>query len=470
MEKIIAKILAEYARKIVEEIGSGEKNFDEMIKAVAAQVRPVAVKIVEASMRQLDERMRKDKAWRKEAGLQIHEKEKSKGLTTTLGPVEVTRTVYRDKGSGKNRYLLDEMLELEKRQRISSEGRAAMLMETTKESYARSAEHAMHNEVSRQSVYTAIRKITLPQGEMEPQEEKRAVSVLHVFADEDHVHMQKPERQKGKKNRNVPVVTVTEGLREVNAGRMETINGTAFVDERFSTKRLWKTVAGYILSRYDVTQLEKIYVYGDGANWIKSGLSELEKTVHVIDGYHWEKELKRASGIIERKNFRQSLRALIRKNEKEKAAELMAEVYDETPEEQKTALLDFISYLQGQWEEIRNYYVEEKTVGSYTEAMVSHLLSERFSRDPAGWGEESLGRLSVLRIHVLNGNTISADAFRKTEKTTGYAEYYALQMKRWLAEAKDWSIFDPVRETFDRNSGTQALIHYYGQTKIEYIS
>ena len=140
MEKIITEILAKYSWKIVKEIGSGEKSFDEMIKAVEAPVRSVAAEIVEAAVKQLDERVRADKAWRKEEGLQIHEKEKSKGIITTLGPIELTRTVYKDKASGKNRYLLDEMLGLEKRQRISNEGKAAMLMEATKESYARSAE------------------------------------------------------------------------------------------------------------------------------------------------------------------------------------------------------------------------------------------------------------------------------------------------------------------------------------------
>lgn len=471
MEQIIAEILAKYAKKIVEEIGSGEKDFDEMIKAVEAPVRTVAVEIVEAAVRQLDAKIRADKVWRKEEGLLIHEKEKSKGIVTTLGPIEVTRTVYKDKENGKNRYLLDEMLGLEKRQRISNEGKAAMLMEATKESYARSVGHAMRHEVSRQSVYTAIRRIRLPQEEIvSGEDKKRAVSVLHVFADEDHVHMQKPNRQKGKKNRNVPVVTVTEGIREVNTGRMETINGIAFADEHFCTKQLWKTVAGYILSTYDMTQVEKIYVYGDGANWIKNGLSELEKTVHVIDGYHWEKELKRVSGKVEEKNFRKSLRALIRKGDKEKVTKKMAKIYDEAPESKKKAILEFTEYLLGQWEAIRNYYVEDKTVGSCTEAMVSHLLSERFSRDPAGWGEESLGRLSVLRIYVLNGNTIRAEAFRKAEKATNYADYYAQQMKKWLAEANDWSIFDPIREPFDGNSGTQALIHYYGQAKMEYIN
>ena len=57
MEKIITEILAKYAWKIVKEIGSGEKSFDEMIKAVEAPVRLVAAEIVEAAVKQLDARV-----------------------------------------------------------------------------------------------------------------------------------------------------------------------------------------------------------------------------------------------------------------------------------------------------------------------------------------------------------------------------------------------------------------------------
>ena len=36
---------------------------------------------------------------------------------------------------------------------------------------------------------------------------------------------------------------------------------------------------------------------------------------------------------------------------------------------------------------------------------MSHVLSERFSRNPMGWSKEILGKLSVLRVHKKNGNT-----------------------------------------------------------------
>ena len=55
-----------------------------------------------------------------------------------------------------------------------------------------------------------------------PMKKNAIVKELHVFADEDHVHMQKPNKVKGKKSVSVPLVTVTEGIRS-KSGRREAI-------------------------------------------------------------------------------------------------------------------------------------------------------------------------------------------------------------------------------------------------------
>ena len=80
--------------------------------------------------------------------------------------------------------------------------------------------------------------------ETRPNETKKEVETLHIFADEDHVHMQKPSKKRGKKNRIVPLVTVTEGIEKESKGRNKTINAKHFTDEKFDTcfqYRKWNT-------------------------------------------------------------------------------------------------------------------------------------------------------------------------------------------------------------------------------------
>ncbi|MGN1381739.1 MAG: hypothetical protein ACI4W2_02860 [Eubacterium sp.] len=60
-------------------------------------------------------------------------------------------------------------------------------------------------------------KINVP--ETAVSEAKRKVNVLHVFADEDHVHMQKAGKKPGKRSRIVPLVTVKEGICSIGTHR-----------------------------------------------------------------------------------------------------------------------------------------------------------------------------------------------------------------------------------------------------------
>jgi hypothetical protein len=51
-------------------------------------------------------------------------------------------------------------------------------------------------------------------------------------------------------------------------------------------EKLWMEVAEYIEKTYDTDYLERIYVVGDGASWIKKGCEYLENSKYVLDKYH----------------------------------------------------------------------------------------------------------------------------------------------------------------------------------------
>ncbi len=66
--------------------------------------------------------------------------------------------------------------------------------------------------------------------------------------------------------------------------------------------------------------------------------------------------------------------------------------------------------------------------GSCTEPLVSHVLSDRLSRNPLAWSKESLGKMAMLRVFEENGGKVSANHIRisrsKLERTR---DYYALK-------------------------------------------
>lgn len=461
MEYIIQQITQELLTKITEKaLNGGIHDIDALASDVLTDCKSAASRMIEAICHDINLRIRGDKEGRQMHGLLLKEKERARELHTELGTLSIPRDYYYDRKNEKYVAVLDRIIGIRAYERVGDSLSARMVSLATDVSYAKSAMIASGGRLSRQTVKNHIMK--LPGLEKQPESgEKRIVRELHIYADEDHVHMQKPGKEKGKSNRIVPLVTVTEGMSSNGLNRRETIGRMHFVDENFDSQKLWNSVEGYIGKAYDIERIEKIYVHGDGGQWIRNGLENIAQTVHVMDGYHLEKALKKISRTFPGKNVSQRLNNAIRSNDRKKADRVLQSLYDEAEKPaQIDAIRDFGTYLFGHWEEI----LRRKTLdipGSCTEAQVSHVLSERFSRDPLGWSKEGLGKLSKLRVYVQNGGRIKAAHF-KTGKTEMYSDYAEQVIREACNGAHDWSIFEREPYVPDKGSNTQYLLAKIG--------
>lgn len=460
METIIQQIALDLAKKITEKaISGGISDLDALATEALKECRASAAAIIETIAAELNRRIREDKSGRKSKGLVLKEKGRPRSLLTELGLLNIPRDYYYDKNNERYVFLFDHVTGIRAYERIGANLSAKMVSLATEMSYAKSATIAGEERLSRQTVKNHIRK-TGPL-EIRPKGEGRCVRELHVYADEDHVHMQRPGKKRGKKSRMVPLVTVTEGTARQSMRRNRTVGAVHFVDEDFDTKRLWKSVEGYIGKTYRTEDIEKIYIHGDGGKWIGSGLESFAQNIHVMDGYHLGKRIRELSGRFPKKNVGQRIRQTIMDNDRKRADEILQSLYEEANSEvQNKRITEFGKYLMGNWEEIVNRKTLE-VPGSCTEGQVSHLLSERFSRDPLGWSEEGLGILSKLRIYVKNGGEITGRDL-KTDKDTRYADYADEIISEAMAGAIDWSIFEREPNIMDGASGTRILIQKYG--------
>ena len=94
------------------------------------------------------------------------------------------------------------------------------------------------------------------------------------------------------------------------------------------------------------------------------------------------------------------------------------------------------------------------------------MLSERFSRNPIGWSEEGLGKLSKLRVYMKNGGRITADEFKPgSDDKESYSDYARRVLDEAVAERMDWSIFDKEPPILNGASATQSLIQGMGSLK-----
>ncbi len=462
MESIIQQIALDLVKNILEKFCMTNMNLNQLGELMLQDCKTAAREMVEAYVQELNLRMRKDKEGRKNK-LILKDKDRPRTVLTEIGTISINRDCYYDQTKAQYTTPLDQILGIGKYARVTASVGAKLVEAATAYSYAKSAQIVTEGAVSRQTVRNQILNIHVP--EKEAGEQNKAVKELHIFADEDHVHLQKPNKEKGKKGQIVPLIVVTEGISAAGK-RHHTQNPVSFVDEAFDRKRLWQTVSGYIGKAYDVEHLEKIYLHADGGGWISHGLEEYSQTVHVIDEFHVERELKKVAANFRGRNLRQRIHRTMEADDKRKADLLLQEMMDQAKDEKtREQVKGFGKYLFNHWEEI----VRRKQgglPGSCTEGQVSHLLSERFSRNPMGWSKRGLGKLSAAGIYVKNGGKLSYKDFEENGEQDKYSEYARQMVSGMLKENADWSLFTKAEPMiFDVASGTQQALHRIGQCR-----
>ena len=127
---------------------------------------------------------------------------------------------------------------------------------------------------------------------------------------------------------------------------------------------------------------------------------------------------------------------------------------------------DVQTYLFSNWEAAVNRF-KEGISGSCTEGLISHVLSERFSRNPMGWSEEGIGKLSKLRVFCKNGGKVEAKHFRRSYSESESYREYAGRCVADFVKSCDFSWINELRDSyvFDTASGTQQAIKKIGRCR-----
>ena len=122
--------------------------------------------------------------------------------------VEFERTYYK-KASGGYEYLADTAVGINERDRISENMLCRLATGAKDMSYAKASRHITGGKTSRQTVMNCVRE---SRAEVTESTEKRAVSELHIDANEAHVTLI------GGKKSIVPLVSVYEGIETIAKG------------------------------------------------------------------------------------------------------------------------------------------------------------------------------------------------------------------------------------------------------------
>jgi hypothetical protein len=204
----------------------------------------------------------------------------------------------------------------------------------------------------------------------------------------------------------------------------------------------------------------------------------------VLDAHHFRKYM---TGILAGEIcsiFALRLHSAVRHGKKDTFASLLCEIIDTVnsrmPEcKERDRRLKYVrkngDYILRNWDAVQNMG-REGSIGSCTEAMVSHVFSERFSRNPMGWSKEGLSKLSMIRVFIKNGGRITpldigAGKLSGSERRTVITrvEKYDRLVKKQYAEifegAKDWRCFENECVTDIAPSGTKVLLDALGRMR-----
>jgi len=319
-----------------------------------------------------------------------------------FGLLEFRRRYYKNKLNGQYEYLLDKAVGIENYDRVSGTVSAALVEHASEVSYQKSSKYVCDGNISRQTVKNKVKRI---KGlKVEAPKEKLKAKYIHVEADEDHVWLQDGT------NTIVPLISIHEGIaRDGNRGKCINVHHISSYGK--SIEELWQQAAEWIYACYEEDSIEKIYLHGDGAAWIKKGLEYLPKLCFVLDKYHLNQVLKEAS--CGDKVLYAKLKDSVEKADKEYFKQLCREVGSRAQNESAKEKIDRLRrYVLTNWDGVA-IYRDYNSNGSNTEGHVSHVLSYRLSNRPMGWSKSGLRAMAELRAYHCNGGTVEAKHIKK---------------------------------------------------------
>lgn len=286
-------------------------------------------------------------------------------------------------------------------------------------SYRFSGENATATDdiISKQAIMKDLHELNIPN--IFPKlKKKKQVKILYINADEDHVSLQFNKKKGdlktnnyGRKSNTIEprLACIFEGIEKENikSKRKKLVNKYYFSGVYKKPEDIWLEVLEYIDKVYDEEYLERIYIMGDGASWIKTGVDILGSKCHfVLDKFHLNQAIMRAIGHLE--DSVSDARTAIYDGismEDYKAIEEVFEIAKSFAESdaKKKQIRRTKVYIKNHWKAIILPNEDEYArMGCSAEGQISHMLASRLSSRPLGWSKHGVSQMAKLRAYVAN--------------------------------------------------------------------
>ena len=365
----------------------------------------------------------------------VEHKDEPRELVDVMGLLRFKRRGYVPKEGGRNIYLLDELLGLDGHQRITLAAASRVLEETIQTSYAKGGRAASHAEsISKEAVKELVHGtvVEMPEKELV---QKKELRFLHIVADEDHVAAQfwenKGDLEKDNNGNKINMImpklvvvfedVIDESPENSKKHRYKLVGKKVFsgvYEGAVGNLKLWESVEKYIYNTYDPDVLERVYIAGDGAGWIKTGVDVIDKSRFVLDKFHIMKYINISTAHLENADeIKGILWECINGAHQERLKAQYKEILNVTDNPRKREEVEAAwKYFKNNWAGIEIRKEESGGVwGCCAEGQVSHILSSRLSSRPMGWSVLGCDQMAQMRAFKQNGGKV-IDLLRYQEK------------------------------------------------------
>ena len=384
LNKLMQKYIEDLVNEVNLKIDNQTFNFSRELKYLHAKSDDYFIKSLKLILESKDAEYAKSKP----KGVYITHKNKSKTIMTEYGDLILKRRRYVSKDDGPF-YYVDNICGFDLRQRIDKSFQATILKQSIDESY-HSVENKFNNRIS---YITAMNIAKRNEDKIVAinDSKKKKLNEIYIEADEDHISLL------DKKRTLVKLLYIHEGYRfNYLTGKNELINPHYISRIKGD---IWKEAQDYVNLVYG----EDVFVHlnGDGAYWIKSGITYFKNVKFHLDKYHTKYSIDViASNDLKLKDKLYNIFSLDDNSKKRKELFL---IYYSIKENTTASAENRWQYLIA-----NSKYINFNDINSHcsAESHVSHVLSSRMSSRPMAWSIDGADRMARYRALKYNNYDI----------------------------------------------------------------
>lgn len=403
----------------IHKVLTGSPDLEKLEKGIYRAMNEATRRLLQAAFRHLDEELLQQRD--KKRLDNIHKKDRT--MVTPFGVVTVERRYYVDRETGEGRYLLDEVLGLEPRQRLSPWMRQIAAALAAEMPYHRAAEVlrvvTLENvDIRGMTVWQEVQEVgrELQRRAAEARrkvfehgkapEGGRRTRRLHVEADE--VWVRGRGKQGERRHVAIKLAVGYEGKAEVAPGRrrleQRRVHAGVLPGPEF-----WDECVAQYGQHWDLGAVEEYVIGGDGAAWVKAGCEHFPGATYRLDPFHLRRALLEGLSHDE-DGYRAVCEGLAARDWGAVEQALMAaERRSRGAARRRVVVLR--RYLQSNWEGICATDAGAR-LGTI-EGQVFHHLARRMKRQGARWSAAGADHLARVLAGRANGELQAAVRARR---------------------------------------------------------